>query len=449
MPFLNVPQVSGINDAYNQSMSQIGQGVGAGMSGFLKQRKIANAIADLKEKMASGSISQEDLALKRAELGDVSGLKDWEAQIAKKTPVTVSPGMGQVFDETMPLPAKKFQGPTAEQIRQGTPDSAYIQPSGDAAQPYGKEPVYGKVNLKDGTQRPATPEDLATLIDQTATQKDSWTGKTMPREQLDDLSKFIPHIFESKNRAEIAKGQMDLREMLARMMEQGRNDRQQTAIDSRPDVTGSNQYSGTDANGNMVFFHTKGDPSPFAVPTPGGKPLGPKTEPTLPAGEAEKSGGLEGMKVDLAKAKELYFDPEKGPRRDWVGMYDSRMGDFKDLTGILGSADPKRVTFKSIISGLQNQILYLRSGKAINEAEFGRLMKELPDPNRSEVDFEARLANFERELNNIAAARSAAFGQAGYRNQGTGAQPPAPQQEEIVMHPDGKHFKKNGVWYEK
>lgn len=141
---------------------------------------------------------------------------------------------------------------------------------------------------------------------------------------------------------------------------------------------------------------------------------------SLPADLSAQLGDFETLSGQLEAVKND-FKPE------FTGPVQARTGELAqtvDLPSIGLEADPKRSNFYSNINSIRNQLIYLRSGKQINEKEYDRLLAELPNEKRSDVDFKAKLDNFERVFNEIKTNRRNSL-QANYHVPGTGTPPPA------------------------
>lgn len=160
------------------------------------------------------------------------------------------------------------------------------------------------------------------------------------------------------------------------------------------------------------------------ITVPGGQQLNPLKK-TLPADASTQLGDFDTLSSQLERVK-----TSKKP--EYTGALDSRTGALAqtvDMPSIGLGASPERSDFYSNINSIRNQLLYLRSGKQINEQEYKRLLQELPDEHRSDVDFDAKLANFETVFNEIKGNRRSALA-TGYNvpatnTPGNGTPPPA------------------------
>lgn len=171
----------------------------------------------------------------------------------------------------------------------------------------------------------------------------------------------------------------------------------------------SEQFVGTQGDSG-VLFNGKNRQAPFRLsPLPGVGPMAPRVAPTLPAAESAKVSDMDSLLKDVEIVRQ-------NQQPGFVGPIDSRVTKAKQLSGY--GATPEAAIFGSTISGLRNKVLNLLSGAAISPAEATRLMQQLPNENMSEVDFNARLGNFERELKLQMGSRKQGFSNAGYRGQG-------------------------------
>jgi hypothetical protein len=96
----------------------------------------------------------------------------------------------------------------------------------------------------------------------------------------------------------------------------------------------------------------------------------------------------------------------------FVGLAKPLFGKGKQY--LQNSATEKGAKFYQNLDSIRNQIIYLRSGKQINEQEYKRLMKEFPDEYKSVTDFNAKLDNFQEVFQDIYKQRVEAYGKAGY-----------------------------------
>lgn len=125
----------------------------------------------------------------------------------------------------------------------------------------------------------------------------------------------------------------------------------------------------------------------------------------IPASVAEKTAQIDVLGGLLDEVKKD-FDAS------YTGPFQGRLGQAAQVSGL--GATEQRGRFRQNLASIRNQILQLRSGAAITPQEASRLLQELPDPNRSDVDFSVAMTNFENSLQRIQEARRRAFREAGY-----------------------------------
>lgn len=140
---------------------------------------------------------------------------------------------------------------------------------------------------------------------------------------------------------------------------------------------------------------------------------------TLPADISQQLGDFDTLSQQLETIKST-FKPE------FTGPVQARTGELAqtlDIPSVGLAADPMRSDFYSNVNSIRNQLLYLRSGKQINEKEYERLLAELPNEKRSDVDFAAKLNNFEHVFNEIKKNRRSALS-TGFNVPGSTTPPP-------------------------
>jgi hypothetical protein len=134
---------------------------------------------------------------------------------------------------------------------------------------------------------------------------------------------------------------------------------------------------------------------------------GPIGEKPLSPSQITSEQQIGTLKETLNRVKNLY-------NPGWVGPIAGRWGGVKESTVGL---TPEQARFYSDLAQMQNTLVYLMSGKQINEHEFERLKKQLPDRDLPPSTFKARMNTFEKTLNSIINQRRAASG--GYGVPGT------------------------------
>lgn len=161
------------------------------------------------------------------------------------------------------------------------------------------------------------------------------------------------------------------------------------------------------------------------INVPGDQTLNPLNK-TLPAEQVEKTGTFAAMKDLIGRIRADITDPKTGTLsekgKSYLGPLDALSQTVKAFTP---AADPVAANFHQKLQDLKNQIIYLRSGKQINEEEYKRLRASLPSEYRDDSIFLDNLANFEKTFQDVAAKRQEAFQQAGYKTPGNDTPPPA------------------------
>jgi hypothetical protein len=168
---------------------------------------------------------------------------------------------------------------------------------------------------------------------------------------------------------------------------------------------------------NPMAIRAVGPPYDNVIPTSEGlQPVnartgrvagGPIGEKPLSPSQITSEQQIGTLKETLNRVKNLY-------NPGWVGPIAGRWGGVKESTVGL---TPEQARFYSDLAQMQNTLVYLMSGKQINEHEFERLKKQLPDRDLPPSTFKARMNTFEKTLNSIINQRRAASG--GYGVPGT------------------------------
>lgn len=149
---------------------------------------------------------------------------------------------------------------------------------------------------------------------------------------------------------------------------------------------------------------------------------------TLPSEQIEKEGQMSSLEFALDKVANSYAD-------DFVGPVSSRTGRGKQY--LEGLSTPEAADFYGNVSDLRNQLVYLRSGKQINEQEYKRLLESLPNENLSPTDFKRKFNNFLELYNQMKGTRKQML-------QGTGYRYPDIESKKINPIPGGRIRVTNG-----
>jgi len=123
---------------------------------------------------------------------------------------------------------------------------------------------------------------------------------------------------------------------------------------------------------------------------------------------------------DAVNQTKMLYDPA------YVGPIAGRLGPLGEKTV---GVNPLRSKFMSAVAQMSNTLVYLMSGKQINEQEYKRLKQQLPDPSIPPKNFIARMEEFERTMNSIIENRRKLQGGygivQGLESPDTGSQAPA------------------------
>ena len=184
------------------------------------------------------------------------------------------------------------------------------------------------------------------------------------------------------------------------------------ASESSKNYGGVRQYVGRNDKGEGIIWNPQeGKFEIQQIPTTG--VIKPKTDKDLPDAEIdflEKAGTLNNQ-IDFIDKQMAAGDEWKS----WVGPYDARVGRIQDVSGV--GANKDRAVFQSTIQDIQNMMIYMRSGKQINESEYERIVKAMPDVNDSEKVFPAKWARFKQVMKDVMDSREKRLkDQPGYGN---------------------------------
>ena len=113
------------------------------------------------------------------------------------------------------------------------------------------------------------------------------------------------------------------------------------------------------------------------------------------ASEREKTAGIETIKDQLKIIKDTY---NKYP--EFVGVVSGQVGRISQLW------DSKEAAFRQKILDVKDALLRARSGAQINEQEYKRLSKLVPDMGDSDAMFEGKMSSFEESLDMMTQQRS-------------------------------------------
>lgn len=113
------------------------------------------------------------------------------------------------------------------------------------------------------------------------------------------------------------------------------------------------------------------------------------------------------IKQGLQTVKDLY-------KKEYVGPTQAAIGTAREK--VLGGLSENQAMFYAKMQEISNVIVYLYSGKQINENEYKRLMSSLPTRYLPDETFETRMKGFEQTLEAIREGRKAGMGGYGSSN---------------------------------
>lgn len=156
----------------------------------------------------------------------------------------------------------------------------------------------------------------------------------------------------------------------------------------------------------------RGQQSAAGAPRPAATPAeGLQSNPLVGAQQslsAEQTTNLADFRTLLGQMDKI----EKAYDPKYIGPIKGRLGALRTMVDVpqvgLG-ATPEESNLRAEIKSVQNSIVYLKSGKQINESEFQRLMAELPDPNDPPVVFTTKLQRAKALLQDMLANREAEY----------------------------------------
>jgi len=135
--------------------------------------------------------------------------------------------------------------------------------------------------------------------------------------------------------------------------------------------------------------------------------------PVNPSGtEREKTAALEALSSQIDRIEASY-------KPEYVGLISGQVGRITQLT------DPEEAGFRQLISDVKDSLLRSRSGASINEQEYQRLSRLVPDYTDSEAQFKGKMKSFKTSMNNIQEGRKEAQRKGGVKFTKTDGQTPA------------------------
>jgi len=196
---------------------------------------------------------------------------------------------------------------------------------------------------------------------------------------------------------------------------------------SQPRTGWQPQYD--QATGRLVGYYHPATET-FRAVGQGNLPSG--TRPgAVPAGEMEKRGMLQSMLSDAQRLQTLVGLLDKPTEAGkQIGYWAGREQDIRSSGALapLGVEAPPESVLEMIhiTDNISDMLLRARSGAQINEQEYARLRKLMPNPRTSPESFRANLSRFIVETNNIMSARQG--GEVTQPNEPAAAPPAQPGQ---------------------
>ena len=155
------------------------------------------------------------------------------------------------------------------------------------------------------------------------------------------------------------------------------------------------------------------------VGAPATTPEGDNLSKPTPAGEITPLQQIKTLQSALATAESLY-DPS------FVGPVAGRLAAVgRSVLGGAGQTD-KQIIFNAALNQARNSLVYLLSGKQINEQEYKRLETQMPSSTLTPKSFVANMTEFKRTLGDILTNKEGTLKAGGY---GAGSTSPAPNNE--------------------
>ena len=177
----------------------------------------------------------------------------------------------------------------------------------------------------------------------------------------------------------------------------GREPTDQEVLDEKTARTQSNApniYIGVDEGGKPLTMKSRGTPTITPAEVPGGEKVQPKPQ-HIPNEMVVAEQQISTLQTTLDRV-EANYDPA------YVGPVAGRLGALQEQwTGI----PEKQAMFYADLAQINNSLVYLMSGKQINEQEYKRLLKQLPVATLPEGVFKSRMKTFKETLKSILGER--------------------------------------------
>lgn len=137
-------------------------------------------------------------------------------------------------------------------------------------------------------------------------------------------------------------------------------------------------------------------------------PFGTKTAKRgMKVGDKVLSSEMITAEQQIGVLRETLDSVKDSYKKEYVGPISGRTGTLGEA---VGGITKDRAAFYANLEQIKNTLVYLLSGKQINEQEYERLARQLPDRNLPEGVFESRMKEFDRTLNSMIKNRKSASG---------------------------------------
>lgn len=174
------------------------------------------------------------------------------------------------------------------------------------------------------------------------------------------------------------------------------------------------RYSATTAEGYPIAQNRKSGILEVVLPT-GAVPYNPDIHGQSRPMVAPQ---LQGSEIDIANATRDILaktaDVEKTFKPEYTGPIQGRSGRVGQALDI--GATPEKAVFYQDLAFIKDRIIKLITGAALSKEEAERIMRELPDETKADVDFSAKLKNFRSAVKQSFIDRSKRLASQGIRN---------------------------------
>ena len=190
----------------------------------------------------------------------------------------------------------------------------------------------------------------------------------------------------------------------------------------------------TDKQGRITGFYNNRNPGLVVKPSEEGM-----RRAGISGEELANQASGEVLLGQISKVRELAT-----VREDSLGPAAGRIGGLR--SEFVGD-DPEAADLYQTVDDMKNQLVYMLSGKQINEQEYKRLRDTMPGRNLPAATFHVRLNNFEQRLSEVLERRMGAVPNPPTIPRGTAAPTSQSPEGTVIKMKDGStRVKKNGQW---